>query len=299
MPELPKGITIDAARRFVAARLEEAGITSSHTDARLLTCAATGLDAVRLVANGNRILKHVECAHLATLLSRRLAREPVWRILSKREFYGREFLLSPATLEPRPDSETLIEAALELATTFNWHDKPIRIIDIGTGTGALIITLLCELPHALGSATDISAEALDTAQANAQRHGVSARLRLGRASSLDGISETFDLLISNPPYIPTSEIDGLDPEVRVHDPHAALDGGPDGLRVYREIAARLDTVIPNGTCLFEVGATQADAVAAIVEAAFTRRQPAADRRWQDLQGHTRCVAHSAHSTCNS
>ena len=141
---------------------------------------------------------------------------------------GRAFIISPATLDPRPDSETLIEGALEFVEQKGWRTRPLRILDIGTGSGALLVTLLCELPLATGLGTDVSTQALVVAQANVRRHGLEERVRLERRDALAGVSGPFDMVVCNPPYIVTSDIADLAPEVRDFDPRAALDGGADG-----------------------------------------------------------------------
>jgi release factor glutamine methyltransferase len=213
----------------------------------------------------------------------------VSRILGEREFYGRPFALSEATLDPRPDSETLIGAALELAMQEGWGEAPIRILDIGTGTGCLLLTLLAELPNATGLGTDISEEALATAQRNAQALGLADRAAFARHDMLDGVAGPFDLVVSNPPYIASGDIPVLAPEVHQFDPHAALDGGPDGLAFYRRISQGLDKVL-GGWVVLEVGMGQADAVALLLQQAFVKTLHAELRRYDDLGGHTRCVA---------
>jgi release factor glutamine methyltransferase len=223
------------------------------------------------------------------MVLRRTAREPVSRILGVREFYGRRFKLSPATLDPRSDSETLIEAALAIAKREGWGEKPVRILDIGTGTGCLLLTLLAELPLASGLGTDVSEAALAMAAENACSLGLAGRATFARHDALDGIAEPFDLVLSNPPYIARGDIPGLDPEVREYDPLAALDGGADGLDVYRKIAGKLEGVA-RGWVVLEVGMGQADAVALVLHQAFVKTRHAEVCRYADLGGHTRCVA---------
>lgn len=275
----------DAVARAAAA-LAEAGIEEPRREARRLVAAASGIDALRLISTPETRLGTVGASRLEDMLRRRLSSEPISRILGRREFYGREFELSPATLDPRPDTEVLIEAAKTLISEQGWAERPLRLLDVGTGTGAIAITMLAEYANATCLATDISAEALGTALANARRLGVADRLDLLETRSLDGIEGAFDLLLSNPPYIPSADIDGLDAEVRLYDPLAALDGGTDGLQVYREICAGLPQVLPHGWVVLEVGANQAPEVSELL-----RRRGLRDlRAWQDLGGHTRCVA---------
>jgi len=280
------GSTVAEALRFTARALRDGGIESPARDARLLLAAAVEVEPLDIIRDPDRALSGPEAAALSGLLARRLAHEPVSRILGRRAFYGREFAVTPATLDPRPDSETLIEMALEISETEDWRNRPIRILDIGTGTGCLLITLLSELPLATGLGTDIEPDALKVAQQNALRLGVGGRADFKVHRSLTGVSGPFDLLVSNPPYIPAAEIDLLEADVRQFDPRASLDGGPDGLAVYRDIAAGLSRVVPRGVAILEVGAGQSTAVSALFSAEFVRQI----RQKTDLGGHERCVA---------
>ncbi|MFN3624635.1 MAG: peptide chain release factor N(5)-glutamine methyltransferase [Hyphomicrobium sp.] len=281
--------TLGEAARAAQRTLAAAGIEDAGRDARLLLAAASGCTSADIIAHPERALSETERARLAGMLDRREAHEPVSRILGEREFYGRRFALSPATLDPRPDSETLIETVLAIARREGWQDKPVRILDIGTGTGCLLLTLLAELPRARGLGTDISPEALATAAANAKALGVADKATFELRDVLDGVAGPFDLVVSNPPYIPSGEIAGLQREVRDYDPRAALDGGADGLDIYRRIAAGLDQVLA-GWVVLEVGAGQAGAVADLLQQAFVKTRKAELSRHSDLGGHTRCVA---------
>ena len=198
--------------------------------------------------------------------------------------------MSPATLDPRPDTETVIEPALDIVTRAGWRERPIRILDIGTGSGCLLLTLLAELPLATGVGTDIAASALEVAALNAASLGLAARISFALADMLDGIDGPFDLVISNPPYIPSADIAGLSAEVRRYDPGGALDGGEDGLDFYRRIIAGVPRV-GAGCVIFEVGAGQADDVALLLEQAFVKTRQAQLSRHADLGGHTQrlCV----------
>lgn len=285
------GLTLRQAVDKMTLILSAAGIPGAPRDARVLTAAATSRRAVDLIADPEAPLDAKAARELSAMAARRAAHEPVSRILGEREFYGRAFEITPATLDPRPDSETLIEAALGLVSQVGLRDGDgLRILDIGTGSGCLIVTLLAELPAATGLATDICPAALAVALRNAERHGVANRLRLRQSDILDGMDGRYNLLVSNPPYIPSGDISGLDADVASFDPRIALDGGADGLAFYRRIAGRLGDVIglppQPGWAVFEVGAGQSDDVARILrEAGFA---PATI--WQDLGGHTRCVA---------
>jgi len=287
---LPDGpATLGGAAREAQRTLSAAGIEDAGRDARLLLAAAAKCSTGDIIAHPEREVPAEVRVRLGEMLARRKAHEPVSRILGVREFYGRPFLLSPATLDPRPDSETLIDAVLAIAAREGWRDKPVRILDIGTGTGCLLLTLLAELPQATGLGTDISSEALAIAAMNAAALGVGERAAFAVHDVLDGVEQPFDFVVSNPPYIPSGEIAGLDPEVRNFDPRAALDGGADGLDIYRRIADALDRVL-RGWVVLEVGAGQADAVALVLQQAFVKTRRAELSRHCDLGGHVRCVA---------
>jgi release factor glutamine methyltransferase len=283
------GLSVRDAAGKLAAKLSGTGVEEPARDARILVASAIGGTLSDLLREPERSLDEAEAERLAHSADRRTAREPVSRILGRRDFFGREFIVGPATLDPRPCSETLVEAVLALADVEGWHTRPIRILDAGTGSGCLLLTLLAEMEQARGVGTDISAGALAVAQENADRLRLSERAEFIEARYLAGAPGTFDLVVSNPPYIPTRDIEGLEPEVRNYEPRAALDGGADGLDAYREIAAGLPRVLPRGWAVFEVGAGQADAVAEILK----REQGPLEgevRQWTDLGGHTRCVA---------
>jgi len=292
MPEaLPAlaGLTLAAVRRALVPLLEEGGIADPEREARLLVLLATGLTPERLLLEESRALTADEARRLAAALDRRLAHEPLSRIRGERAFFGRVFTLTPAVLDPRPETETLVELVLDWVDATGGRHRPLRLLDVGTGSGSILVTLLAELPAAEGLGTDVASDALDVARSNAARHGVADRARFAVARSLEGISGPFDILVSNPPYIPTSAIAELEPGVRVYDPQQALDGGPDGLDVYRDIAAGAGAVVPAGLIAVEVGAGQADAVAALFAAAVANRSGEPAFR-VDLGGHRRCVA---------
>jgi release factor glutamine methyltransferase len=283
------GLSVRDAVGKLAAKLSGTGVEQPARDARALVASAIGGTLSDLLREPERRLGDGEAERLARSARRRMAREPVSRIVGQRAFFGREFSVGPVTLDPRPCSETLIEAVLALADAEGWHTRPIRILDAGTGSGCLLLTLLAEITQARGIGTDISAGALAVAVENAERLRLSERAEFVEATYLAGARGTFDLVVSNPPYIPTRDIEGLEPEVRNYEPRAALDGGADGLDAYREIAAGLPRVLPRGWAVFEVGAGQADAVAEILR----REQGGGSsevRQWTDLGGHRRCVA---------
>lgn len=221
---------------------------------------------------------------LEVFASRRLAGEPVWRILGEREFWGLPFRLSAATLEPRPDSETLVEAVLDQMA--GRRQEPLAILDLGTGTGCLLIAVLSEFPMATGLGIDLSPEACETARRNAEANGVAERCLFQQGSWTAGLDRRFDLILSNPPYIRTDDIETLDVSVRDHDPRLALDGGDDGLGPYRIFAETLPGVLaPDGVVVLEIGAGQeADVIALMRAGGFVWR---GSRR--DLGGHPRAL----------
>jgi release factor glutamine methyltransferase len=251
------GHPVETARRALAAKFKSAAIESADLDARILTGHALGLDLTGLISAAQRLLTPDESTRLDQFARRRLAGEPVARIVGEKEFWGLPFQLSSATLVPRPDTETVVELALELLRADGSLDRPLRIADLGTGSGAILLALLSELPAAQGFGTDISEHALQTAGANAARAGLSNRAAFIACDYATGLSGAFDLIVSNPPYIRTADIDGLAPEVRHHDPLAALDGGADGLDAYRALIPRAASLLaPGGWLVLEAGQGQ-------------------------------------------
>lgn len=269
------GLTVDAARRALAAQLKVSGIESPELDARLLIGAALHLDHTGLAAQATRVVTQDEANALEGLARRRIAREPVARILGRKEFWGLELHLSDATLVPRPDTETVIEAALEFCRSHSDVSRAIRIADIGTGSGAILLALLSELPNATGIGTDISAEALATASANAQQLGFADRASFVQCNYAAALSGRFDLIVSNPPYIRSADIETLDRDVREYDPHRALDGGLDGLDAYREILPQAAALLAaDGGLIVEVGHDQSAEVSQMMRmAGLTLREP--------------------------
>lgn len=258
-------LTHAALRRRMAAALAAQDLPSPDLDARLLLAHALGCAPGELTLRGDAPVPPDAAEAALALLERRLGGEPVARILGHREFWSLDFRLSPATLVPRPDTETVVEAALAACPE---RDAPLRILDLGIGTGALLAALLSERPSAFGIGIDRSEDAARTARDNLARAGLgrrSAVLAGDWAASLDG---RFDLVVSNPPYIPRGDLAGLDREVREHDPVLALDGGPDGLDAYRALAAALPGLLaPGGVAVLELGIGQEAAVATLVSAA--------------------------------
>ncbi|WP_420403667.1 peptide chain release factor N(5)-glutamine methyltransferase [Nisaea sp.] len=254
------GALITAATR----RLADSGADSPRLDARLLLAFALG-ESGRLHGREDEVIPAAQAARFEALLGRRCAGEPVSRILGSREFWSLEFELSPATLDPRPDSETLIDALREI---FPDRSAPLRILDLGTGTGCLLLAALSEFPNASGTGVDIDPECISVAARNAEKLCLSDRARMICSSWASEVNGLFDIVVSNPPYIPTSEIESLQPEVRIHDPMGALDGGVDGLDAYRNISESLDFLLAeNGIALLEFGEGQGQDVARIMRTA--------------------------------
>jgi len=269
------GAAADAAIR----RLKAAGITNPKLDARLLLNACLGEDAN---TDRHRPLGQETMARFEQMLARRVAGEPVSRILGSREFWSLEFALSPATLDPRPDSETLVEAALSRIAD---RGRALRIADLGTGTGCLLLALLSELPNAGGMGVDIQAQAVEVATANARRLGLDTRAAFHVGDWDTGLAPGFDCVLSNPPYIPSADIASLAAEVRC-DPLVALDGGPDGLDAVRKVSLAVARLLkPGGLALIEIGAGQAPEAADIVGRAGLEFLGIDE----DLAGHPRVV----------
>jgi release factor glutamine methyltransferase len=279
--------TIAAMRRGLAQAFRAAGLDAPALDARLLIGHALGLDHAGLAAAAARPLAPEEIGRIDKLAARRLAREPVARILQMKEFWGLPIAVTPAVLVPRPESETVVEAALAALGGRAARMRPLRIADLGAGSGALLLALLSELPHASGVGTDRDPRALATARANAERLGLGARAGFVAGDYGTALAGGFDLVIANPPYVRTKDIESLAPEVRDFDPRCALDGGRDGLAAYRAIAADAHRLLAFAALLVvEVGAGQARAVADLFQCAGLRVESVA----RDLAGTARAVA---------
>jgi len=287
----PDRMTIAAAQRQAMTVLRAAGIDSAGLDTRRLLAAALGQSEAYLLARPDDVLAAEPAQTFASYIERRRRREPVSRILGRQQFYGRSFAISRHTLDPRPDSETLIEAVLQLVRSDGASPRPLRIVDVGTGSGCLLLTLLCELPQATGLGTDLSGAALGVARANAAALGVQDRVAWLEGDLLENIGGDFHILVSNPPYLSSVAMATLEPEVAQFDPALALDGGGDGLAVFRRLSTgRLGEVVGNGWVVFEVGHDQADRVAEMLRRA-PAIGPAADVRfYTDVSGRRRCVA---------
>ncbi len=272
----------------VAALLREAaaGLVGSSTprlDAELLLAHVLGWPRARLLAERDYGVAPVQAAAFGELVARRATGEPVAYLVGHRDFYGLELLVTPATLVPRPETELLVELALaEARRMLAGPGAPLRIADIGTGTGAIAIALAANLPAARVYAVDLSAEALEVAGRNVARHGLAERVALLRGDLLAPLPEPVDMIVSNPPYTIFAEVE---PNVRDHEPRLALDGGPDGAAIYRRLLAAAPAYLrPGGAVLLEIGAWQGELVAALLR---ERLPDAAVRVQQDLAGHER------------
>jgi release factor glutamine methyltransferase len=257
--------TIAAARQALTDTFRTAGIDSPDTDARLLVAEALDIGRTELMVSGERTITPEQSQAIDALAQRRLAREPVARILGRKEFWSLSLHISDAVLVPRPETETVVEAALDFAVRGGLRSEPLRILDIGTGSGALLLALLSELPSARGTGTDIGAAALDVARGNAERLGLASRCTFVECDIAAGVPGPFDLVVSNPPYIAHDDIATLEPDVRDFDPSLALDGGRDGLDAYRAIAHDARRLLAaGGRLIVELGAGQESAVRALL-----------------------------------
>jgi release factor glutamine methyltransferase len=282
------GQTVEIARRKLAACFATAAIDSPELDARLLIGAVLGLDLGGIISAANRPLTTDQSIRLESFARRRLAGEPVARILGIKEFWGISLELSAETLVPRPDTETLVELALEILGAHAAPSRPRRIADLGTGSGAILLALLRELPDASGVGADISVAALQTAQANATRLGLADRAAFIACDYAAGLDGPFDLIVSNPPYIRSADIAGLAVEVRDHDPQLALDGGADGLDAYRALIPRAARLLAAGGALVvEAGQGQSGQIEGLMTAAGLMPESAPK---VDLAGVPRAVA---------
>lgn len=246
------GLTIAEALAEATQKLSKRGALTAMQDAKLLLQYATGLSSAGLISKSSEQPDDATMANFFSMVEKRCEGMPVHRIIGYRSFFGRDFSLSPDTLEPRPDTEILVEAALS-----RMPDEHLLFLDIGTGTGCVAITLACERQRAVVVATDLSTAALATAMENAERNFVADRLTFTHSDLFSEVEGRFDLIVSNPPYIPSADLDALAREVRDHDPVLALDGGEDGLDIYRRIlSGGRKHLNPGGKLLLEMGVNQ-------------------------------------------
>jgi release factor glutamine methyltransferase len=266
-----------------AARLASSGVEAARFDAEVLLADVLGVDRARLFVDRGRVLDMAERARFEDLVARRGRREPLQQLRGRQEFFSRDFFVDRHVLVPRAETETLVEAAIDAALAM--PRRGLRILDVGTGSGAIAVTLALELPGASVFAGDVSADVLAVARRNASRHGARVELREGDLCT-PFTGECFDLVVSNPPYVPSGAIAALAPEVRDHEPRIALDGGEDGLDVYRRIArAAAPLLDDDGELLVEIGHDQS---AAVLEIFASRKLRVVEIR-RDLAGIERVV----------
>jgi len=276
-------MTVREALQHASDRLRQAGVANPRQDARILTAAAMGRRPGDLIAYPEAMLAEHHLTDLEHTLARRVRREPVSRILGSREFWSLPFELSEETLDPRPDSETLVEATLE---TLRERQRPYSLLDLGTGTGCLLLSLLKELPESWGLGVDVSLGAVATARRNAERLGLRDRATFLNASWTDALSGQWDVIVSNPPYVSERELAELEPEVRLYDPLRALVADDNGLGAYREILSSVRPLLDeDGFVALEIGAGQAQYVTEISMSMGLD----VTRIARDLQGMDRCL----------
>lgn len=286
VPGLKSGTSVADALHAMTQTFLAAGIETPEVDARLLLGHALRLDRAQLIAQDDRIIEAREVDAVSVLAVRRLKREPVSRIFGQKEFWSLPLAVTLDVLVPRPETETVVETALDVVARDALRMEKLRILDIGTGSGALLLALLRELPNAVGTGTDISKAALDVARANAERNRLAGRCTFVAADIAADLRGPFDLIVSNPPYIRHRDIASLPPEVRGYDPAVALDGGDDGLDAYRAIAAQTPTLLaPGGQLIVELGAGQE----AEVRALFTKAGLMVGAARPDLAGIPRAL----------
>ncbi|WP_406855098.1 peptide chain release factor N(5)-glutamine methyltransferase [Alsobacter sp. KACC 23698] len=267
-----------AALKHLGEAFRAAGVETAQRDARLLTLEAAGVKHADLIRSPRDTLGEAAAAKLRDFASRRLTREPVARILGEWEFWSLPFTLAPDVLTPRPDSETVVAAALIALKERRHASEGLRILDLGVGSGCLLVALLHELPGATGVGVDVAPGAVETARFNAARNGVGDRAEMLVSDWAAAVQGRFDLVVSNPPYIADAVIEGLEPEVRDHDPRLALSGGADGLQAYRAILEALPRILaPDGVLALEIGSDQAESIPALfLKAGYAVEGPFAD-----------------------
>jgi len=271
--------TVRAALTGAVARLGRVGVPTPVRDARRMMAFALGTSRARVTLMLPEPLPEAARSTFREAVERRVKRQPVSQITGVRDFFGREFLVTPAVLDPRPETELPVQLALERGGR--------QILDLGTGSGAILISCLAEMPHAQGMGVDVSESALAVARHNARRHGVAPRARFAVSDWYGSVVGTFDLILSNPPYVSAAEMDSLPPDVREWEPEIALTPGGDGLGAYRGIVpGAVKCLAPDGWLIVETGTAQAEAVAALFSEAGFRRITVS----RDLDGRDRAVS---------
>ncbi len=282
---------VDSVLRHARDILTAQGIDGAELDARLLVCHVLDISFEQLIRSPERRINQSYMAGINEVLARRVAHEPVSRIIGTRDFWRSTFVLNSDTLDPRPDSEVLIEAALECAALLKkTRGDDLRILDLGTGSGCLLISMLMELEHAFGVGVDVAPEALFAARHNAELAGVEDQCSFVCSDWMASLGAGFDLILCNPPYIPTADIEGLEAEVRSYDPKRALDGGVDGFDAYARLIADMHDVLnPGAWVLFEVGEGQAERVSDLFVDNNFNLNGGLSAQLHDLSGLVRCV----------
>jgi release factor glutamine methyltransferase len=279
--------TVGGALDWAVRVLEAAGVDGARRDARLLLAHGLGITSEQVFAHPERPLTASQWARFTALATRCRAREPVSRILGRREFWSLEFKIAPATLDPRPESETLVDAVLN---RLDDRSAATTILDLGTGSGCLLLALLSELPRARGLGIDIDPAALAVARENSEILGLSDRAAFRRSDWGRDLTGSWRVIVSNPPYVPDSDIAALEPEVSRYDPRPALAGGADGLAAYRSLGPEVARLLaPGGLAAFEIGIGQAEAVETALEEAGLK----STARVEDAAGRTRCILTAA------
>jgi len=287
---MPRELGLQASLQRLRKQFAGAGIASAELDARLLMQAVTGFDHAAIILKPDYKLTESEKSALHKMEKRRLKYEPVSRILAEREFFGRRFLVTDDVLDPRADTEKLVECALAVIESRQDADQPYDVLDLGTGTGAIIISLLSEVDGIRGLGTDVSALALNVARKNSKQFGLTGRLDFQQTTWCQEITRKFEMIVSNPPYIVHSDIEKLEPDVKNFDPLLALDGGEDGLRAYHEIARQCPVCLKHGgLILLEIGFNQANAVVEILRSAGFQDHQDFKTVQKDLGGNDRVV----------
>jgi release factor glutamine methyltransferase len=286
IPGLKDGASVSEATQLLTNAFKLAGLEDAQADARLLIGHALHLDRSQLIVQSDRILEAREISVISALAARRLKNEPVSRIRGLKEFWDLSLQVTPDVLVPRPETETIVEAALDFVVRGGLRMEKLRILDIGTGSGALLLALLHELPNAVGTGTDVSGVAVEVARANAAQCGFESRCTFIVCDIASGVEGPFDIVVSNPPYIAHDEIASLAPEVRNYDPEVALDGGKDGLACYGAIASEARRLLAAGGRLYvELGAGQETAVRSL----FTKAGLIVGAARKDLAGIPRVI----------
>jgi release factor glutamine methyltransferase len=288
---MPKEVTLRDAITAIARSFRSTGIESPALDAKLIVLGICNLSQEAFILNPARRVGRDEAETIERAVVRRLQGEPVSRILGKREFWGLDYAIGPSVLDPRPDTETLVEAALDILSAEQLRDTPLKIADLGTGSGCILLSLLSELPNAWGLGVDIDPDSLSVARENARRLGLASRTAFLASDWAESLSGDFDMIVTNPPYIETETIASLSADVRLFDPFKALDGGTDGFGAYRQLAQGCKNILrKDGWILLEAGVGQAEGIVKIFVDAGWGKTAGPSAIYNDLNCVKRVVA---------